>query len=239
MAIFLPFHLSTDTPGVSSSSYKDMVVVLIQSLAHGQLFATSRTAACQTSLILHYLMEFLKLKSIESVMPSNHLILYYALFLLPSIFPASGSFLMSWLFSSGGQSIGASASASVLPMNISGLISFRMDWFDLLAVRQTLKNLLQHHTQFKEINSSVLSLLCSLLSHSYLTTGKIIALNIQIFISKVMSLFFNTLSSFVIAFLPKSKHILISLLCLPSAVIFGAQENKIYHCLHFFPFFMP
>ena len=126
MAIFLPFYLSTDTPGVSSSSYKDMVVVLIQSLAHGQLFATPRTSACQTSLILHSLMEFLKLKSIESVMPSNHLILYYALFLLPSIFPASGSFLMSWLFSSGGQSTGASASASVLPMNIQGC--FPLGW---------------------------------------------------------------------------------------------------------------
>ena len=138
MAIFLPcpqlaFHLCTDTPGVSPSSYKDMVVILIQSLAHGQLFATPSTAACQTSLILHYLMEFLKLKSIESVMPSNHLILYYALFLLPSIFPASGSFLMSWLLSSGAQSIGASASASVLPMNIQGW--FPLGWTGLISLQ--------------------------------------------------------------------------------------------------------
>ena len=123
---------------------------------------------------------------------------------------------MSWLFASGGQSIGdsASASASVLPMNIS----FRIDWLDLLAVQGTLKSLLQHHS----LKSSVLQ--CSVffmvqLSHPYMTIGKAIALTRRTFVGKVMSLLFNMLSSFVIAFLPRSKCVFISWLQSPFAVI--------------------
>ena len=128
------------------------------------------------------------------------------LLLLPAIFPASRSFPMSQLFASGGQSIGASA--SVLPMNIQGCSS-GMDWLDLLAVQGTLKSLLQHH------NSKVSVLRCSVffmveLSHLYMTTGKAVALTVQTFVSKVMSLLFNMLSRFVITFLPRSKHLLIS-----------------------------
>ena len=113
---------------------------------------------------------------------------------------------MSQLFASGGQSIGASA--SVLPMNIQGCSS-GMDWLDLLAVQGTLKSLLQHH------NSKVSVLRCSVffmveLSHLYMTTGKAVALTVQTFVSKVMSLLFNMLSRFVITFLPRSKHLLIS-----------------------------
>ena len=122
---------------------------------------------------------------------------------------------MSWLFTSGGQSIGTSVSALVsdLPVNIQGLISFRVDWFDLLAVQGTLKSLLQHH------NSKASILQCSAffmvqLSHLYVTTGKTIALTIQTFVGKVMSLLLNMLSRFVIAFLPRSKHLLISSLIL-------------------------
>ena len=96
--------------------------------------------------LLDHLPEFAQLMSIESVMPSNHLILCHPLLLYPQSFPASGSFPMSQLFTSGGQSFEASASASVLPMNSQGLISFRIDWFDLLAVQGTLKSLLQHHS---------------------------------------------------------------------------------------------
>ena len=123
-------------------------------------------------------------------------------------FPTSGSFQMSQLFASGGQSIGASASVSVLPMN-SGLISFRIDWFDLLAVQGTLKSLLQHHSSKTSI------LWCSAffmvqLSHPHMTTGKTIALTRWTFVGKVMSLLFNTLTRFVIAFLPRSKCLLIS-----------------------------
>ena len=107
----------------------------------------------------------------------------------PQSFPASESFPMSQLFASGGQSIGASASASVLPMNIQDWLLFRIDWFDLLAVQGTLKNLLQHH------NSRASILQCSVffmvqLSHLYMTTGKTIALTIQTFVSKVMTLLF-------------------------------------------------
>ena len=111
---------------------------------------------------------------------------------------------MSWLFASGDQNTGASASASVPPMSIQGLFPFKIGWFDLLAVQRTLRSLLQH--QFVGINSLVFCLLYS----PYVTTGKTIALTIQIFVSRVMSLLFNTLSRSVIAFLPRSSHLLIS-----------------------------
>ena len=148
----------------------------------------------------------LKLMSIESVMPYSHLILCHPLLLPPSIFPALGSFQMNQFFASGGQNIGASASASVLPMNIQ---DFRMDWLDLLAVQGTLKSLLQHHSS----EASILwhsAFFMVQLSHPYTTRGKIIALTRQTFVSKVMSLLFSMLSRYVIAFLPRSKCLLIS-----------------------------
>ena len=124
---------------------------------------------------------------------------------------------MSWLLASGGQGIRASASAS--PSNeYSGLISFRIDWFDLLSVQGTLKSLLHHH----DWKASVLRLSAFFmiqLSHLYMTTGKIIALTMQNFVGKVMSLLFNMLSRFVVAFLPRSKPLLISWLKSPSTVI--------------------
>jgi len=142
--------------------------------------------------------------SIESVMPSNHLILCHPLLLLPSIFPSIRVFSSEsavhirwpkyWSFS-----------LNISPSNEhSGLISFRMDWFDLLAVQGTLKSLLQHHS----LKASILwhsAFFTVQLSHLYMTTGKTIALTIQTFVGKVMSLVFNTLSRFVIVFL-KSKH---------------------------------
>ena len=132
---------------------------------------------------------------------------------------------MSQLFVSCGQSIGVSASTSVLPMNTKGLISFRMDWLDLLAVQGTLKNLLQHHSSKASI------LRCSAfftvqLSHPYMTTGKTIALTRQTFVGKVMSLLFNILSRLVITFLPRSKHLLISWLQSPPAVILEPPKIK-------------
>ena len=117
-------------------------------------------------------------------------------------------------------------SFSISPYNeYSGLVSFRMDWFDLLAVQGTLKSLLQHHSS----KASILQ--CSAffmvqLSHPYMTTGKTRALTIQIFVDKVMSLLFNMLSRFVIAFLPRSRCLLISWLQLPSAVILEPQKIK-------------
>ena len=149
--------------------------------------------------------------SIESVIPSNHLILCHPLLLLPSIFPSCRIFskdsalLIKWPKY-------WSFSFSISPSNeYSGLISFRIEWFDLLAVRGTLKSLLQHHSS----KASVLQ--CSAFfivqfSHPYMTTGKTIALTRQTFIGKVMSLLFNTLSRLVIVFLPRSKLLLISCL---------------------------
>ena len=144
---------------------------------------------------------------IESVMPSNHLILCHPLLLLPSIFPSikvfsNESFCIRWPKY-------WSFSFNIIPSSeYSGLISFRMDWLDLLVVQVTLKSLLQHHS------SKVSILLCSAfsivqLSHPYMTTGKTIALTRQTFIDKVMSLLFNMLSRLVITFLPRSKWLLI------------------------------
>ena len=107
-------------------------------------------------------------------------------------FPASGSFTISWLFSSGGQSIGASGSASVPQNEYSGLISFRMDWFDLLAVQGILKSLLQHHSS-KASTLQHSAFFMVHLSHPYMTTGKTIALTIQTFVNKVISLLFSML----------------------------------------------
>ena len=128
----------------------------VQSLSCVQLFVTPWTAACQASLSFTISWSLLKLTSIETVMPSNYFVLCRPLLLLLSVFPRSGSFLKSQFFTSGDQS---SFSFSISPSSeYSGLISFRMDWFDLLAVQGTLKSLLQH-PQFKSINSSALSLL--------------------------------------------------------------------------------
>ena len=131
---------------------------------------------------------------------------------------------MSHFFASGGQSIEVSASTSVLPMK-EGLISFRMDWLDLLAVQGTLRSLLQHYSS----KASILQ--CSAfftvqLFHPYMTTGKTIALTRRTFVDKVMSLLFNMLSRFVIAFLPRRKCLLVSWLQSPSAVILEPPKIK-------------
>ena len=152
-------------------------------------------------------------------------------------FPASGFFLMSQLFSSGGQSIRASVSASVLPMNIQG-------WFPLgltgliSLLSKGLKSLLQHHNSKASIlqHSAFFTVQ---LSHPYMTTRKTIALTIWTFVSKVMSLLFNTLSRFIIAFLPRSKHLLISWLHSPSAVILEPTKMKSITCFHCFPICLP
>ena len=150
-------------------------------------------------------------------------------------FPASRSFPISWLFVSGSQNTGTSASASTLPW-IFRLVSFRFDWFDLLDVRGTLKNLRQQHS----LNVSILwpSAILFQLSHLYVTTGKTIALTIQTFVGKVRSLLFSTLSRFVIAFLPRSKYLLVSWLQSPSAVILEPPKIQCY-CFHCFHVYLP
>ena len=141
---------------------------------------------------------------------------------------------MSQFFTSGGQSIRTSASASILPMNID----FLHDWlvWSLCSLRDSQES---SPTPQLSINDSVLSLLYVQLSHPYMITDKTIALTRWIFVSKVVCLLFNMLSMLVIAFLPRSKHLLITRLQSPSAVIFGAQENKVCHCLHYLPFYFP
>ena len=154
---------------------------------------------------------------------------------------------MSQFFTSHGQSIGASASASVL-LVISGLISLRMNWFDLLAVQRTLKSPLQHHSSKASILQC--SAFCILqISHPYMATRKAIVLTRQTFVGKVMSLLFNMLSRLVITlmsllfnmlsrlvitFLPRSKQLLISWLQSPSAVIFSVPQNKVCNCFHIY-----
>ena len=167
----------------------------------------------------HQLLSLLKLMSIESVMPSSHLIRCHPLLLLPPIPPSNRVFSnestlhMRWTKY-------WSFSFSISPSNEHpGLISFRMDWLDLLAVQGTLKSLLQHH----DLKASILQCTAFFtvpLSHPYMSTGKTIALTRRTFVGKVISLLFNMLSRLVKTFLPRSKHLYISWLQSPSAVIF-------------------
>ena len=166
-----------------------------------------------------------KLFSIESVMPSSHLIVCCPLFLLPPIPPSIRVFSnestlhMRW-------SKYWSYSFSIIPSNEHpGLISFRMDWLELLAVQGTHKSLLQHHSSKASILWHLAFFIVQL-SHPYLTNGKTIALTRRTFVDKVMSLLFNMLSRLVITFLPRSKHLLISWLQSPSAVILEPKKNK-------------
>ena len=166
------------------------------------------TAECQASLFIGNSWSLLKLMSIASVMLPNHFILYHPLFLLPEIFPSIRVFahesvlcirwLTYWSFS-----------FRLSPSNeYSGLISFRIDWLNLLVVQGTLKSLPQHHSSKASILPHSAFIIVQL-SHPYVITGKIIALTRWAFVGKAMSLLFNMLSRLVIAFLPRSKHLLI------------------------------
>ena len=154
-------------------------------------------------------------------------------FSYPLSLPTSGSFPVSQLFTSHGQSIGASASASVLPMNIQEWFPLGLTGFYLLTIQGILKCLLQHHnTKALVLQHSAFFMVQ--FSHPYMTTGRNIALTRWIFVSKVIYLLFNVLSRFVIAFLPRSKCLLISWLQLPSAVILEPKKIKSVH-FHCFP----
>ena len=182
--------------------------VVVQSICHVQLFATPQVIAQQAPLSFTISRSLLKLLCIESLMLSHHLILCCPFLLLSSFFPSIRVFSSEsavcircqyWSFS-----------FSISPSSdYSGLISFRIDWFDLLAVQGTLKGLLQHHSSKASILQRSAFFMVQL-SYLYMTTGKTIFLPRQTFIGKVMSLLFNTLSRFVIGFLPWSKGILIS-----------------------------
>ena len=179
----------------------------------------------------------LKLMPIESVMPSSHLIFCLPLLLLPPVPPSirvfsnESTLCMRWPKY-------CSFSFSISPFNEHpGLISFRMDWLDLLAVQGTLKSLLQQHSSKASIfrHSAFFTVQ---LSHPYMTTRKTIALTRQTFVSKVMSLLFNMLSRLVLTFLPRSKCLLISWLQSPSAVILEPPKIK-SDCFHCFPIYFP
>ena len=166
--------------------------------------------------------------SIESVMPSSHLILCHPLLLLPPILPSfrvfsnESTLCMTWPKY-------WSFSFNISPSNKHpGLISFRMDWLDLLVVQGTLKSLLQHRSSKASIlrHSAFFTVQ---LSHPYMTTGKTIALTRQTFVGKVMSLLLNMQSRLVITFLPRNKHLLVSWLQLPSAVILEPPKNKVWY----------
>ena len=188
--------------------------------------------------IHHQLLELTQTHVHQLVMPSNHLSLCRPLLLPPSISPSirvvSDESVLRirwpkyWSFS-----------FSISPSNeYSGLISFRTDWLDLLAVQGMLKSFLQCHSSKESV------LWCSgffrvQLSHPYMTTGNTIAMTRRTFVDKVISLLFNMLSTLVITFLPRSKHLLISWLKSPSAVIFVAPKNKVFHCFHCFPIYLP
>ena len=188
---------------------------------------------CSTLPVHHRLLELTQLMATESVMPPNHLILCRPL-LLPSIFP----------------SIRVFSSESVLPIRwpkywnfsispsdeYSGLISFRMDWLDLLAVQGTLKSLQYHSSKASILRHSCFFIVQ--LSHPYVTIGKTIALTRWTFVGKGMSLLFNMLSRLIITFLPRSKCLLISWLQSPSAVILEPKK-KVCHCFHCFPIYLP
>ena len=180
----------------------------VQSLSLVQLFVTPWIGAHQASLSITNSQSSLRLTSIESVMPSSHLILCRPLLLLPPIPPSIRVFSNKstlpmrwpkyWSFS-----------FSISPSNEHpGLISFRMDWLDLIAIQGTLKSLLQHHSSKASIlqHSAFFTVQ---LSHPYMTTGKTIALTRQTFVGKVMSLLLNIVSRLVTTFLPRSKHLLI------------------------------
>ena len=152
-------------------------------------------------------------------------------------FPTPGFFLIRQLLAACGQSIGASASASVLPMNIQDRFPLGFDWFDLLSVQGTLKSLLKHHSSKASILRYSAFFMVQL-SHPYMTTRNTIALTRWTFVSKVMSLLFNMLSRFIIAFLPRSKH-LNFMAAVTICSDFGAQENKVCHCFQFLPIYLP
>ena len=207
---------------------------LVQSLRSVWLFVTPRTAPRKA---ITNSWSSPKLMSIKSVMPSNHLILCCPLLLLPSIFPRIRVFSnKSALHIRWPKYWNFSFNIS-LSNEHSGLISFRMDWLDLLAVQGTLKSLLQHHTSKASILPPSAFFIVQL-SHPYMTTGKTIAMTRWIFVDKVMSLLFNMLSRLVIAFLPRTKCLLISWLQSPSAVIVEPKKIKsvTFHC---FPIYLP
>ena len=197
----------------------------VQLLSPVRLFATSWTAARQASLSITNSQSPPKPMSIGSVMPSNHIILCHHLLLLPSVFPSINAFSNDSAFRMRWPKYW-SFSFNISPSNEHpGLISFRVDWLELLAVQRTHKNLLQHHSAKASILQRSAFFIVQL-PHPYMTTGKTIALTRWTFVGKVMSLLFDMLSMLAITFLLRSKHLLMSWLQSPSPVILEPGKIK-------------
>ena len=217
-------------------TWEDLKFSLVQSLSHVWLFATPGTAACQAFLSITNFRSSLKLMSIETVMPSSHLILCCPLLLSPipssiRVFSNRSTLHKRWPKY-------WSFSFNISPSNEHpGLISFRMNWLDILLVQGNLKSLLQHQSSKASIlrHSAFFTVQ---LSYPYMTTGKTIALTRWTFFGKVISLLFNMLSRLVIIFLPRSKCLLISWLQSPSAVILELKKVK-SDTFHWFPIYFP
>ena len=209
----------------------------VQSLSRVWLFETPQTAACQASLSITNSRSLLKTCPLSwwchPTISSSAMSFSSCL----QSFPASGCFPRSQFFTSGGQSIGVSASLSVRPMNIQDWSLLGWIWLDLLAVQGTRKSLLQHHISKASILRCPVFFIVQL-SHPYTTTGKTITLTRWAFVGKVISLLFIMLSRLVITFLPRSKHLLILWLQAPSTVILEPKKI-VCHCFHCFPIYLP
>ena len=208
----------------------------VYSLSHVQLFATPWTAACRAFQSFIISQSLLTLMSIKSVMPSNHLILCHPLLLLLSIFPASESFPVSQLFIIWWLKYSTSASASVIQLNIQDLFPFGLT--GLISMLSRGLSRVFSSTPFGDISCLVLNLFYCPALTSIHDCWKNHSFDYTDVCQQVMSLLFNTLSRFVIVFLPRSKHLLISWLQSPPSD-FGAQENKVCHCFHGFPIYLP
>ena len=176
--------------------------------------------------------------SIKLMMLSNHLILCHPLLLLPSVFPQIRVFSSESALHIRWPKYWSFSFSISLSNEYSGLISFRIDWFDLLAVQGTLKSLLQHHNS----KASILrhsAFFMEKLSHLYMTAGKTNNFYYTDLCWQMVSVLFNALSRFVITFLPRNKHLLISWLQSPSTVIWEPPQNKACHCFHCFPIYLP
>ena len=209
--------------------------VTLSSVQALRLFATPWTAARQASLVITNSRSLLRLMSTESLMPSNHLIFCRPLLLLPSIFPSIRVFSNESVLHIRWQKYW-SFSFNISPSKEHpGMISFRMDWLDLLSVQGTLKSLLRHHSWKASILLRSAFFIVQL-SHPYMTTGKIIAMTRWTFVDKVMSLLFNMLSRLVVTLLPRNKCLLISWL---QSEWFWSPQNKVSHCFHCCPIYLP
>ena len=207
----------------------------VQSLSPVWLFATPRTAESQASLSITNCQSLLKVMSIESVMPSNHLILCRPLLFPPAIFPIIRDFSNESALHIRWPKYWSFSFNISLSSEYSRLISFRVDWLDLLAVQGILKSLLQHHSSKASIFWCSAFFIVQL-SHLYMTTGKAIALTRLTIVGIVMSLLCNKLFRLVITFLSRSECLLIPWLQSPSTVILEPKWSKVSHC---FPIYFP